>query len=299
MPSTPAAPPAPNDLVQGAQGYFRQLLGAGGQELEALARDALLVGLYHSPPYDLRVPGLAVARLSINLSSARVSGALEDDRPRRYEAHRHSLFYTPAGAAARWRKDAPSRHLNIYFDPAAFAGGGDGQAASTPLLNGTLPGVRPLADALVEELSRGDAWAGEAADSLARLLLVRLLRRGSAASERANPLTPQMLVRLRDHVMSHLSERILVTDLAAVVGLPPQYYALAHSRLTGQTPHQFVLALRLKHATELLRHTSRGLADVAAECGFSSQQHLTHTMRRRLGTTPARWRRGQGTEPAR
>jgi AraC family transcriptional regulator len=288
-----------NALVQGAQGYLRQLGGAGGRELEALARDALLVGLYHSPAYDLRVPGLPVARLSINLTSARVSGALEDDRARRYEAQRHSLFFTPAGAAVRWHKEAPSRHLNIYFNPEAFAADDHAQAARTPLFNGTLPGVRSLADALVEEIARNDAWAAEAADSLARLLLVRLLRRSTRATERCNALTPQLLARLRDHVMAHLSERILVSDMAAVVGLPVDRYAQAHDRLTGQTPHQFVMGLRLQRATELLAHTSMGLAEIAAECGFSSQQHLTHTMRLRLGTTPARFRLDPGRKALR
>lgn len=288
--SSPPSESRVDALRQGAQGYLRELGSAGGRELEALARDALLVGLYHSPAYDLRVPGLPVARLSINLTSARVSGALEDDRARRYEAHRHSLFFTPSGAAARWHKEAPSRHLNIYFNPEAFATEEHAQAVRTPLLNGSLPGVRPLADALVEEIARNDAWAGEAADSLARLLLVRLLRRSTGASEGRNALTPQLLARLREYVMAHLSERILVSDLAAVAGLPVDRYAQAHDRLTGQTPHQFVLGLRLQRATELLSRTSMGLADVAAECGFSSQQHLTHTMRLRLGTTPARYR---------
>jgi AraC family transcriptional regulator len=60
----------------------------------------------------------------------------------------------------------------------------------------------------------------------------------------------------------------------------------------GLPPHRYVLMLRLQHAQELLLHSSASLADVAAACGFSSQQHLTHTMRQRLGTTPGRCRTG-------
>jgi AraC family transcriptional regulator len=40
-----------------------------------------------------------------------------------------------------------------------------------------------------------------------------------------------------------------------------------------------------------LRHQpERSLADVASGCGFSSQSHFSEVFRRRLGTTPARWR---------
>ncbi len=275
----------PVDLQLGAHAYRQLLAGAGGSEIETLERSALCVAMYDAPPYDLQVPALPVSRLSVNLTGARVSGALAGARARGYEARRHSLFLTPASADARWRKEAASRHVNIYFHAEALGAG-----SLAPLLNAMLPGVRAIADELAAELQRDDPLAAEAVDSLARLLLVRVMRHGRASQ----PLTPRDLARVREFVLAHLCERILVADLAAVVGLSPQRYAQAHARLTGQSPHQFVLALRLAQATELLAHSALGLADIAAACGFASQQHLTHTMRRRLGSTPARWRRSQG-----
>lgn len=285
----------------GAARYRRVLGGAGGREIELLARDAgapdVCVGMYASPPYDLAVPALAVSRLSVNLTPAVVSGGLEDDRPQRHVAARHSLFLTPAGAAAHWRKEAPSRHLNIYFRTSMFDGPEDASLAGparTPLLNGHAPGVRTIADALVEELLQPGVAAEEAADSLGRLLLVRVLRHGLAVAraQRAprRAIGPAGLQRLREWVMDHLAQRILVRDLAAVVRMPPERFAEASARETGQTPHRWVLALRLAHAESLLRQSPAGLADIAASCGFANQQHLTRVMRRRLGTTPGRYR---------
>ncbi len=280
-----------HDVARGAQAYRQRLGHAGGQQRELLLRlrerSAICVALYEAPPYDLAVPALPVARLSLNFMPARVSGGIDGERPRDFASERHSLFLTPAGAAVRWRKNVPSRHVNIYFHPEAFTSECVHDMAGTPLFNATLPGVRALADELAGELARDDAVAEEAVDSLSRLLLVRLARH----AERRNPLTRQGLARLRDFVLAHLEHRLLVADLAAVAGLTPNRYAQAHLQLTGQPPHQFVLALRLQRAMELLALTTMPLAEVAATCGFASQQHLTHTMRRRLGTTPARWRR--------
>ena len=58
------------------------------------------------------------------------------------------------------------------------------------------------------------------------------------------------------------------------------------------TPHQHVLALRVREATQLLRETRLPVAEVASRCGFSSQSALTHALRRQLGETPRAVRLG-------
>jgi AraC family transcriptional regulator len=291
------ADPADQAVRQGVNAYGRLLAAAGGKELEALMRhedrSAVCAALYMSPPYDLLVPPLTVPRLSINLTRSRVSGGIDGERHQCFEARRHSVFLTPAGAAVRWRKDLPSRHLNIYFHADAFNGNDDEAPQmhkEEPLFNGTIPGIQLLAEQLVAELCSPGPLNTEAADSLARLLLVRLARHQRHSANTRNPLTPALLARLRDYVAEHLGERILVTDLAAQAGLSPSRFTHAFSERVHQTPHQFVLAMRLERATQLLRHSSLRPADVALACGFASQQHLTNAMRCALGITPARYR---------
>lgn len=285
-------------VQRGVDGYAHALRVAGGKQLEALMRsgdaDAVCAALYMSPPYDLSVPALPVSRLSVNLTSARVIGGIAGERSRRFDTSRHSLFLAPAGAAMAWRKDAPSRHLTIYFRADAFDSGDDAAALpalSQPLFNIRVPGLRPITDQLADELnSPAMMHSTEAADSLARLLLVRVarhLRRTPAASP---ALSSKVLAGLREFVMAHLAERILVVDLAKQAGLSPNRFAWAYKEQTGLSPHQFVLALRLEHAGHLLRYSQRSLADVAHACGFASQQHLTNAMHRHMGITPRRYR---------
>jgi AraC family transcriptional regulator len=284
-------------VQHGVNAYASLLAAAGGQQLEAMMRHAdrgaVCSALYASPPYDLLVPPLPVPRLSINLTHSRVSGGIDGQRHHLFEARRHSLFLTPAGAAVRWRKESPSRHLNIYFHADAFNGDDDEAPClheEQHLFNATIPGMRQLVDQLVDELCSPGPLNVEAADSLARLLLVRLSRHQRQRAHSSNPLTPCVLARLRDYVAEHLGERILVTDLATQAGMSPSRFAHAFSEQVRQSPHQFVLAMRLERATELLRHSQRTPADVAQTCGFSSQQHLTNAMRCALGITPGRYR---------
>lgn len=272
-------------VIDSAAAYAGAIAGAGGRALESLQRAgaALAVVLYASPAYEVQVPALSVSRLSINLTASRVDGALDGDRRRAWTTPRHSLFLTPAGAAAQWHKATPSRHINIYF-PA------DESPAPAPLLNGRLPGATALFDALAQELAGGDGFADEAADSLARLILVRLARQQQAETARRQPLSPAQLQRLRDFVQAHLDRKLLVADLAAVVGLQGGRFAQAFVAQTGLSPHQFVLQQRLARAQALLLRSRMPLAEVAACCGFASQQHLNALMRSRLGTTPGQLR---------
>jgi AraC family transcriptional regulator len=281
----------------GATTYATVLRSAGGEQLRAMLRQgdpqAVCAALYASPPYAIRVPAMPVSRLSLNLTAARVTGGSRDERPRSHDAARHSLFLAPAGAEMAWRKDAPSRHLTLYYGAGLF---GDGEMPFAPLAqrdvlhNLKVPGLRALVDPLVEELCQGGPGSADAANCLARLVLIQAFRHLSKARDEPTSLGPRSIERLTDYVMANLGERILVGDMARQLGLSTDRFAWDFKARTGQSPHQFVLALRLRQAQQLLRATPMPIAEVSLACGFASQQHMTNAMRRHLGITPARYR---------
>jgi AraC family transcriptional regulator len=285
------------DVHRGVDSYGRVLRGAGGNQVQALVRGSQGQGvgaaLYETPPFEVDVPALSVPRLSVNLTKTTVVGGLTGGSMRRIDSPRYALYFTPAGASMTFSKPVPARHLNIYFHPDAFrdaGGAGSPLALSAPLLNAVVPGIRNLVDQLVDELRSPVMLHADAADSLARLLLIQVARHWESVSKRSRPLPPALLEHLRDYVMGHLGERILVADLARQAGLSIDTFAAAFKEQTGQAPHQFVLATRLEHATGLLRQSNLSVADVAHACGFSSQQHMTNVMHSHLGTTPRRYR---------
>ncbi len=281
----------------GAATYKQALAVAGGSELRLLQhlynRNLVCAAIYASPPYALSVPPLPVPRLAVNLTAAPVSGGIHGDRPRDFFARRFSMFLTPAGQPVTWRKDSPSRHLGIYFDPDLFNGTDDAAPllpVAPTLFNASIPGIAQLVDQFAEELQTPGILNQEATDSLARLLLIRLARHIHRTAVPADGLTPKHLARLRDYVTQHISERILVADLAKVAGLSPNHFAASFTERTGQSPHKFVLAMRVRHAAELLARSELSLADIALDCGFATQQHMNNAIRRHLGTTPGRYR---------
>jgi AraC-like DNA-binding protein len=285
----------PNPLPESSAEYFRILGAAGGREVQSVARPddagAIAVGLYTSPAYHLQVPPLGVARLSINLSTSLLTGGVDGERCRAFVARRHSLFFTPAGVAARWRKSSPSRHLNLYLRAGASIDDGQGDLGHRlqqggPIFNLTLPGTGALIRGLDAETSAGGPFSCEAVESLALLLLVQLGRRRLEFAG-PQPMSSRRMAMLDEFIAANLGERILVADLARVAGLPAGQFAHVFTRYTGRSPHQYVLSRRVERATEMLRRGRSGLAEVAAACGFASQQHMTQVLKARLGLTPA------------
>jgi AraC-like DNA-binding protein len=284
-------------LRQVAETYKRALTDAGGQEHSSMKHSnggELSYGaLYVSPPYSLHVPPLSVPRLAVNITAGSVHGGFDRDPSRTLLYRRHSLFLTPAGHPVTWTKQAPSRHLGIYFQPNIINCTDEDVPLfrTVPaLFNTVVPGIGQLVDQFVEELRTPGILNLEAADCLARLVLIRLSRHLHRTCAVPHRLTPKVITRLRDYVDAHLREPILVADLAKQAGQSPSHFAQSFMERTGQSPHKFVVTLRVERAAELLARSDSSLSDIAYECGFASQQHMCTVLRRFMGTTPSRFR---------
>jgi AraC family transcriptional regulator len=132
------------------------------------------------------------------------------------------------------------------------------------------------------------------AQTAAQMLAVHLLRHYTAAKigikEVTQALTQRQVKRVTDFVSANLCEDLSLETLAGQVGFSPYHFARLFRQSTGESPHEFVLHLRLEKARYLLRETNAPLAFVAFESGFANQSHLTRSFKRYLGLTPKAYR---------
>lgn len=97
--------------------------------------------------------------------------------------------------------------------------------------------------------------------------------------------------KLREFVTANMAENLRIDRLAAAVSMSPDHFSRVFKATFGQSPHAYVVEQRLEVACRALRlDPERSIADIASGAGFSSQSHFTEVFRRRIGTTPARWR---------
>jgi AraC-like DNA-binding protein len=84
--------------------------------------------------------------------------------------------------------------------------------------------------------------------------------------------------------------RITLAALARDAGLSPFHFLRTFRHVTGLTPHQFILRMRLHRAAMLLRHSDEAVTTIAYDCGFSDLSTFNRRFRRLIGVPPGVWR---------
>lgn len=86
-----------------------------------------------------------------------------------------------------------------------------------------------------------------------------------------------------------------IAELAAMAEVSRGHFALSFRQVTGFSPHQYLLRVRLSYARKLIAQGNPvlSLAEIAAESGFFDQSHLNRVFQRFFGTTPSHFRSQQ------
>jgi AraC family transcriptional regulator len=213
-----------------------------------------------------------------------------------------SILVVPAGSAARWRWSRHSDSLHVFLEPglvarvAAEAFELDPARASVPPLDGLdLPPMRAAMSAVDAELTSGGAGGRLAAESLANVLAVHLIRHVLAphqpARRRDGTLPRAKLRSVIEYIEEHLDAALTLEQMAAAARLSAYHFARQFKAATGLPPHQYVIARRVERTRQLLQTgTDLPLAEVAARGGFSDQSQFTHHFKRAVGVTPGQFR---------
>ena len=101
---------------------------------------------------------------------------------------------------------------------------------------------------------------------------------------------PLAVQQVRDYLDDNFSENISMQQLADTTQLSPFYLARLFHKVVGLPPHAYQVQRRVNHAKKLIGRGVK-LSDVAADCGFTDQSHLSRNFKRTLGATPGAYQR--------
>jgi len=79
----------------------------------------------------------------------------------------------------------------------------------------------------------------------------------------------------------------------AATGRAHPHVSRTMRRFMGQTPSDYINALRMAHAARQLTGTSDSLAEIAADCGIPNLSHFHKLFQAAHGQTPQRYRRAR------
>lgn len=128
----------------------------------------------------------------------------------------------------------------------------------------------------------------DAEDLVEAIGRVMRMRRSAATSPRK--LGRQSLARVKALAKARMAENLSVADLAAAAELSPFHFARLFKAATGETPHAFLVRVRIEEGIRLLRDTPLALGAIAGRVGFRTHAHFSRAFREATGLAPREYR---------
>lgn len=149
---------------------------------------------------------------------------------------------------------------------------------------------RPLRPASLPQ----DKVAALAWEELAVRIAIDAVRIDSGRSPSMAPVTAAALARVTRAVRM-IDEKPEATQtlasLAKEAGLSPFHFLRTFEDVTGATPHQYVMRMRLRKAAARVLSDSAKVVDVALDSGFGDVSNFNRAFRAEFGVSPRAYRR--------
>ena len=141
--------------------------------------------------------------------------------------------------------------------------------------------------------SEYDLFAASAHRDSFRKLALELLQK--AVSQRQdNPAVfrhTHVINRAMEYVQEHYCDpNISLIAVAKHVGMSSAHFSMIFSQTAGRSFINYLTALRLEKAKELLSTTDMLLSAIAMEIGYNEPNYFSHVFRKNVGMTPKEYR---------
>ena len=147
---------------------------------------------------------------------------------------------------------------------------------------------REETDDIVEKTSQStEASIAYAEDLLKKAISIR--------DENAGNQNRSVLKQAVDFINEHyMDEEISLNKVAHVANVSANHFSALFSQNMGQTFIEYLTALRMSRAKELLRCTSKRSSEIAGEVGYKDAHYFSYLFKKTQGMTPSEYRKTRG-----
>lgn len=92
-------------------------------------------------------------------------------------------------------------------------------------------------------------------------------------------------------IQSKLSENLPFTELSQESGLSYVQFLRRFKAYTGLTPSEYVIALKMKKATELLTDSRLQIKEISGKLGFENEYYFSNFFKKHLKVSPSAYRK--------
>jgi len=217
----------------------------------------------------------------------------------RFGAVPGTTFVLPRGTVDELRWEGPTRRIAVAIHPSLLINALDETAHASDVelaeqWDVTDRHIMAVLLAMTADLDEGSPAGRLYGESLANALAVYLINRYAtrpyATTVYKRGLPGYRLRRVLDYIGDNLTEDLSLSQLAALAGMSPHYFAELFGRSTGCAPHRYVLLQRIERAKQALQDSSRTVIEAGVDAGFKNPSHFARMFRKFVGVSPSRFK---------
>ena len=96
--------------------------------------------------------------------------------------------------------------------------------------------------------------------------------------------------KVQDYVEEHYKDEIRLSTLADMVGMTEVSFSRFFKLRTGKSLSDYIIDIRLGHATRLLVDSTMAIAEICYECGFNNLSNFNRIFKKKKGCSPKEFR---------
>ncbi len=156
----------------------------------------------------------------------------------------------------------------------------------------TIMRIYPMLDELATEKMRFSAF----------VKFLTILWVMSLYSDQARPLSSSSFAKInihsdsrrvekvKDYINQHYKDEIRLNNLADLVGMAPVSFSRFFKLRTGKNLSEYIIDMRLGHASRLLVDSTMSIAEICYECGFNNLSNFNRIFKKNKDCSPKEFR---------
>lgn len=96
--------------------------------------------------------------------------------------------------------------------------------------------------------------------------------------------------KAKEFIITNFNKNISVDEIAAITHISASYFSKIFKEATGFSPYDYLLAIRLDKAKELLQKTDDSIQNIAYKTGFNSTSNFIYFFKKETGISPLKFR---------
>ena len=102
-----------------------------------------------------------------------------------------------------------------------------------------------------------------------------------------------VVAKAKEYIHANFHKEISLDDVSRAVDISPYYFSKIFKEETGENFIEYVTAIRMEKAKELLSSSMLSMKEICGEVGYADPNYFSRTFKKNVGLTPTEYKEGK------